>query len=479
MTILYPPLEEHEKDGIVVEVRSQDGVLRGRLLVEASLSSGRRAEVLAQLETFADALGEVIVLGSEVQTYAAIARGIPGGAVLLFDEHLRIFAAEGEELLRALDLPLRSLIGSVLSAVATHANVSALRALVEDALAGRRSEIELVRNGRVCLLRGAPVTEGLDGTRRAAAIVVVDVTARANAERRMELLHDIALVTTEERDARGIARRAMRLATAGLGLARAEVAWMDPAGGGRLQVAYAVEDAPSGAPTVSWTLDRGAPPRVEVVPRGAVAEETLVRIGELLGRVEERQHLQHELRRTAAEGQAASHRDDLTGLANRRGFQSAAEAHDARARRERTPYLVVFADLDGLKAINDRHGHAAGDRAIRAAAVALRGALRGDDVVARLAGDEFVVLVPGVGRSGAAILRARILDAMAQANGEWPHAEQPLRASTGLAAFDPAGDEPLESLLRRADDAMYEEKRKRRLDVARVRGHGRHVIAAE
>ncbi len=85
--------------------------------------------------------------------------------------------------------------------------------------------------------------------------------------------------------------------------------------------------------------------------------------------------------------------DDLTGLQNRRAFSLFAEQELARARRHgRTPVLV-FADLDGLKQINDQHGHAAGDAAIRLVANALRSIFRETDIVARWSGDEFVALM--------------------------------------------------------------------------------------
>jgi diguanylate cyclase (GGDEF)-like protein/PAS domain S-box-containing protein len=85
--------------------------------------------------------------------------------------------------------------------------------------------------------------------------------------------------------------------------------------------------------------------------------------------------------------------DELTGLHNRRGFMLFAEQELTRARRYGREAALVFADMDGLKAINDEHGHAAGDRALNAMASALRSIVRESDVVARWAGDEFAVLL--------------------------------------------------------------------------------------
>ena len=90
---------------------------------------------------------------------------------------------------------------------------------------------------------------------------------------------------------------------------------------------------------------------------------------------------------------ALSLEDELTGLANRRGFFTLAEQQLKVARRTKTGLFLLFADVDGLKATNDRFGHAEGDRLIRDAARILRATFRDSDIVARIGGDEFVVLM--------------------------------------------------------------------------------------
>ena len=87
--------------------------------------------------------------------------------------------------------------------------------------------------------------------------------------------------------------------------------------------------------------------------------------------------------------------DPLTGLHNRRGFFVLAEQQLRLAQRGRLGMLLLFADVDDLKGINDRAGHAAGDRALQAVAIVLRETFPESDILARLGGDEFVVLAIG------------------------------------------------------------------------------------
>jgi diguanylate cyclase (GGDEF)-like protein len=154
-------------------------------------------------------------------------------------------------------------------------------------------------------------------------------------------------------------------------------------------------------------------------------------------------------------------RDDLTGLYNRRGlFRRAAEQID-NARRLKQRLLLVFADLDELKLINDRLGHAAGDRALVETAALLRQTFRSSDVLARLGGDEFVALSPAASDDLAQSMTERLAENLSRRNAR---AEQDfhLGISIGVAWYEPESSETLERLLKRADSAMYREKRLRR-----------------
>ncbi len=142
--------------------------------------------------------------------------------------------------------------------------------------------------------------------------------------------------------------------------------------------------------------------------------------------------------------------DDLTGLLTRAPFlEATADALDEASRYERTP-TVLFLDLDGFKAINDRDGHAAGDAVLRAVADALRALLREDDTVSRWGGDEFAVLLRSVGVVGAMRVAEKIVASCADT-------AQDVRVSVGVARYPDHGA-TAEVLLQAADGAMYRAK---------------------
>ena len=156
--------------------------------------------------------------------------------------------------------------------------------------------------------------------------------------------------------------------------------------------------------------------------------------------------------------------DDLTGLQNRRAFTLFAEQELARARRYgRTP-VVVFADLDGLKQINDEFGHAAGDVAIRLVANALKSIVREADVVARWSGDEFVALIVEGSEEASQMIGARLDDAIAAQSP--PGLPYIVTASVGATALDPAL--PLRDAMERADVELYTQKKRIRRSKVRA-----------
>lgn len=140
-------------------------------------------------------------------------------------------------------------------------------------------------------------------------------------------------------------------------------------------------------------------------------------------------------------------RDALTGLVNRRGWEEALAAELARARRTGAPLSVLMLDLDGLKVLNDTHGHQAGDRLIASAADAWVARLRPTDVLARVGGDEFVALLPGCGQTTAVQVADALIAALPPGGS----------CSAGIAEWD--GIEPGAALVARADQALYAGKR--------------------
>lgn len=154
--------------------------------------------------------------------------------------------------------------------------------------------------------------------------------------------------------------------------------------------------------------------------------------------------------------------DELTGLFNRRGFVTLAEQQIRQARRARSELLLFFADLDGLKPINDGLGHVEGDRALVDAAGVLRAAFRESDVIARIGGDEFVVLAPGTPELDPAVLVER-LHRHVEARNAAADRRYRLGLSVGVVRHWPhTSSLTLSELLQRADAAMYDVKRAKR-----------------
>jgi diguanylate cyclase (GGDEF)-like protein len=150
--------------------------------------------------------------------------------------------------------------------------------------------------------------------------------------------------------------------------------------------------------------------------------------------------------------------DGLTGLLNRRAMQEAIDEQLQRSRRAGDTFAVVMVDIDHFKSINDLHGHAAGDLALKHTAVLLQTHVRAVDRVGRFGGEEFIVLLPGVGLAQAAQVAEALRSHLAAQ--QMPREGEPLAlsASFGVAEWKGPGEEP-SRLLMRADEALYRAKR--------------------
>jgi diguanylate cyclase (GGDEF)-like protein/PAS domain S-box-containing protein len=152
--------------------------------------------------------------------------------------------------------------------------------------------------------------------------------------------------------------------------------------------------------------------------------------------------------------------DDLTGLTNRRGFNMLAAQLFGMARRMGLNAALFFIDLDGLKQINDRLGHAAGDQALKDTALILKGVFRSSDIVARFGGDEFVVLAVETTENSTEALLARVRDQL-RAHNAGALRDYTLSFSIGLARDHWAHPRSMDTLLEEADQAMYAAKQAR------------------
>jgi diguanylate cyclase (GGDEF)-like protein len=142
-----------------------------------------------------------------------------------------------------------------------------------------------------------------------------------------------------------------------------------------------------------------------------------------------------------------AHTDALTGLANRRAWEVELDRGLARARRTGEPLSLAVVDIDNFKAINDAHGHPGGDSLLITVARSWAGNLRPDDTLARIGGDEFAVLMPACAETEANHLIGRLR----------AHMPRPYTCSVGLATWERS--ESADSLMARADDALYRAKR--------------------
>ena len=151
--------------------------------------------------------------------------------------------------------------------------------------------------------------------------------------------------------------------------------------------------------------------------------------------------------------------DGLTGCLNHRAFHERVAVEIERASRYSLPLALLAVDIDNFKAINDTYGHPVGDDVLRDVGAALRSCLRSADIVGRIGGDEFAILLTHTGPDGAAVQAQRVRA------GINPAATVPVTISIGIAILDPT-DASARRLLSDADGALYQVKERGRGGIA-------------
>lgn len=172
-------------------------------------------------------------------------------------------------------------------------------------------------------------------------------------------------------------------------------------------------------------------------------------IGRLRGKVAHLQERVEQLDRMA-------HEDALINLPNRRGFMRELDRLVARVSRYGETASMLFVDLDGLKIINDTFGHRAGDEALIQVAGLLTKGLRRNDVVARIGGDEFGILLANADEAKAAETATRLADVISDTDLVYDGDALPLSVAIGVSAISP--EDTVESVMARADEEMYRRK---------------------
>jgi diguanylate cyclase (GGDEF)-like protein len=154
--------------------------------------------------------------------------------------------------------------------------------------------------------------------------------------------------------------------------------------------------------------------------------------------------------------------DELTKLYNRRGFLELATKQLKLVQRAQHRLCLIYMDIDDMKAINDRFGHNAGDAALTHLSQILRHTFRDSDVIARIGGDEFAILVLNAADDSAEVIQARLQANLDVYNHEASHFNYVLSISMGTLWVDPAAKHTIEDLLTKADAAMYVQKQSKK-----------------
>ena len=174
--------------------------------------------------------------------------------------------------------------------------------------------------------------------------------------------------------------------------------------------------------------------------------------------------------------QLASH-DSLTGLLSRHAFFESANSYVSLALRDQRPYSVAIVDLDYFKSINDQHGHPAGDAVLKLFADVLNSVSRRSDIIGRLGGEEFALILPSTTAAEAYEFSGRLHNAIGKAVLKYKDVIIQYTASIGLASYEPGSEDTVDTLLARADEALYQAKAAGRNQTAVYSDEEEQIIA--
>ncbi len=412
--------------------------------------------------------GELMALGIDE---------IPGAAVVVFDLDFCYVLFRGQAVADN-TVSTAQAEGRLASEVLSAERWAEFEPIYRAALEGRETTVELeAEDGqRAYLIRTAGVRRPADGQVIGGASVVTDVSAlraaeraRADSERRSRLTFESAPIGMALEDLEG---RFLEVNPALCEMLGRPADWLLGRGlADLLDPGDLVADQQLRESVRREELETGAAERRLLRPDGAVVW-ALHSIGLLTDDGGTALHyVSHYLDITEARGTRermtylATH-DGLTGSLNRAGFAAAVAPLLGHPGRAGAGLALLFLDLDDFKAVNDSLGHSGGDRVLAEVGARLRDALRADDLVARFGGDEFVVLLTGVGRAADAQAVAEQVHERVGAELEIDGQSLSLRLSIGLTAV--GADELADVALKRADLSMYR---------AKGLGGGRTVLA--
>lgn len=174
--------------------------------------------------------------------------------------------------------------------------------------------------------------------------------------------------------------------------------------------------------------------------------------------ITDKKHAEEELKAARRRAEELARKDDLTGLGNRRAFFEQGKLIVELARRFRHPVSVIMMDIDHFKMINDNHGHSIGDKVLQAVAVPLQGLVRETDIVARIGGEEFALVLPETSLEHAASLAERLRSEIEKLSVTGQGHQIKITASFGVVNCRD-GAKNIDALLTDADDALYAAKK--------------------